>query len=70
MTSASPLERPDSPSRTGDDRDSPSLSTTRSKALLFCPCGREAAADDWDVEQDGPCRLLVCPDCGETLTAR
>jgi hypothetical protein len=70
MTSASPLERPDSPSQSRDSRDSPSLSTSRSKTVLFCPCGREAAPDEWPTERDGRLRLLVCPDCGETLTVR
>jgi hypothetical protein len=70
MTSASPLERPDPPSRTTSHRDSPALRTDRPKTHLFCPCGREAPADEWETEAEGQCRLLVCPDCGETLTVR
>ena len=70
MTSASPLEHPESPSQSTDSRESPSLSTTRSKTVLFCPCGREATPDEWTTEEDGRLRLLVCPDCGDTLTAR
>jgi hypothetical protein len=70
MTSASPFERPESPPQSRDSRDSPSLPSSRQKTLLFCPCGREAAPDEWSTEDDGRLRLLVCPDCGETLTAR
>jgi hypothetical protein len=70
MTSAPTIERPDAPSRSGHTGRSPSLSRARPKRLLFCPCGREAVPDEWQIEHDGVGRRLVCPDCDETLTVR
>jgi hypothetical protein len=66
MTLASAPERPDG----SQHRGSPSITAERPKTLLFCPCGREAAPDEWRVDRDGAHRRLVCPDCGETLTVR
>jgi hypothetical protein len=66
MTLAPASERPDG----SQYRGSPSIAADRPKALLFCPCGREAPLDEWRVEHDSPRRRLVCPDCGETLTVR
>jgi hypothetical protein len=70
MTSAPTIEHPDAPSRSGHSSRSPSVTRNRPKRLLFCPCGREAAPDEWRTERDGGNRRLVCPDCGETLTVR
>ncbi|WP_136590333.1 hypothetical protein [Salinigranum halophilum] len=70
MTSAPTVER--HPARTTRRRRSPAAPSAdeRSKALLFCACGREAPTDEWRVERDGRRRRLVCPDCRETLTVR
>lgn len=66
MTLAQTPERP----RSRRDPGAPSPTGDRPKALLFCPCGREASVDAWRTEREGRRRCLVCPDCGETLTVR
>jgi hypothetical protein len=48
----------------------PDQTDARSKAVLFCVCGREASPQEWATEHDGSRRRLVCPDCRAILTVR